>query len=136
MTKTLNTSDFLGRGSKFPVAVANGRMVASEGEEKIRESILIILGTSKGERVMRPEFGCSINDLVFEVNNTATTTLVAYHVEEALLKWEPRIEVLNVFVSPDEVIREQLNIEIDYEVKLTNSKANLVYPFFLEGKNT
>jgi len=136
MTKTFNTSDFLGRGWRFPVAVANGRMAASEGEEKIRESILIILGTSKGERIMRPEFGCSINDLVFEVNNTATTTLVAYHVEQALQKWEPRIEVLNVFVSPDEVNREQLNIEIDYEVKLTNSKANLVYPFFLEGKNT
>jgi phage baseplate assembly protein W len=135
MTKTSHTADFLGRGWKFAVAVANGSIVASEGEEKIRESILIILGTSKGERVMRPEFGCGINDLVFEVNSTATTTLVAFHVKEALQKWEPRIEVLNVFVSPDEVKREQLNIEIDYEVILTNSKANLVYPFFLEGKN-
>jgi phage baseplate assembly protein W len=135
MTKTSHTADFLGSGWKFPVAVANGNIVASGGEEKIRESILIILGTSKGERVMRPEFGCGINDLVFEVNSTATTTLVAFHVKEALQKWEPRIEVLNVFVAPDEEKRHQLNIEIDYEVKLTNSKANLVYPFFLEGKN-
>ena len=135
MAKTSDTADFLGRGWKFPVAVAKGSIVASGGDEKIRESILIILGTSKGERVMRPEFGCGINDLVFEVNNTATTTLVAYHVKEALLKWEPRIEVLNVFVSPDEEKRHRLNIEIDYEVKLTNSKANLVYPFYLEGKN-
>ena len=135
MTKSTNTTDFLGSGWKFPVAVANGSIVASEGEEKIRESILIILGTSKGERVMRPEFGCGINDLVFEVNSTATTTLVAFHVKEALQKWEPRIEVLNVFVAPDDEKRHQLNIEIDYEVKLTNSKANLVYPFFLEGKN-
>ena len=135
MTKTIDTSDFLGKGWRFPVSVANRCIVASEGEEKIRESILIILGTSKGERVMRPEFGCSINDLVFEVNNTATTTLVAFHVKEALLKWEPRIEVLDVFVSPDKEKRHQLNIEIDYEVKLTNTKANLVYPFYLEGEN-
>jgi phage baseplate assembly protein W len=135
MTQASDPSDFLGRGWRFPVTVADRSIVASEGEEKIRESILVILGTSKGERVMRPEFGCSINDLVFEVNSTATTTLVAFHVREALIKWEPRIEVLNVSVSPDEEKREQLNIEIDYEVKLTNSKANLVYPFFLEGKN-
>ena len=135
MTKTSDTPDFLGRGWRFPVGAANGKIVTSKGEEKIRESILIILGTSKGERVMRPEFGCGINDLVFEVNNTATTTLVAYHVREALLKWEPRIEVLNVFVSPDEEKRHQLNIEIDYEVKLSNTKANLVYPFYLEGKS-
>ena len=135
MTNTIDTADFLGKGWRFPVSVAKGRIVASEGEEKIRESILIILGTSKGERIMRPEFGCSINDLVFEVNNTATTTLVAFHVQEALLKWEPRIEVLDVFVSPDKEKRNQLNIESDYEVKLTNTKANMVYPFFLEGEN-
>ena len=135
MTNTIDTADFLGKGWRFPVSVAKGRIVASEGEEKIRESILIILGTSKGERIMRPEFGCSINDLVFEVDNTATTTLVAFHVQEALLKWEPRIEVLDVFVSPDKEKRNQLNIEIDYEVKLTNTKANMVYPFFLEGEN-
>lgn len=131
MTKV---ADFLGRGWKFPVSTVGGMAAIAEGEESIRESILIILGTSRGERVMRPEFGCSINDLVFEVNSTATTTLVAFHVEEALKKWEPRIELLNVFVAPDEDKREKLNIEIDYVIRSTNTKANLVYPFYLEGK--
>lgn len=127
-------TDFLGKGWAFPVNVKKNRIAMSEGEEGIRESILIILGTAKGERVMRPDFGCSINELVFEPNSTATTTLVAFHVKEALMKWEPRVEVLNVKATTDENEGNRLNIDIEYKVKTTNSKANLVYPFYLEGK--
>lgn len=83
---------------------------------------------------MRPEFGCDINDLVFEVNNSATITMVGYHVEEALNRWEPRINVVNVSVYADPEERHKLNIEIEYEIKSSNSKANLVYPFYLEGE--
>lgn len=127
-------ADFLGKGWAFPVGVKKKKIAMSAGEEGIRESILIILGTAKGERVMRPDFGCGINELVFAPNNTATTTLVSFHVKEALMKWEPRIEVLNVKASPDENEGNRLNIDIEYKVKTTNSKANLVYPFYLEGK--
>ncbi len=124
--------DFLGKGWKFPVALKEGKIASSEGEDSIRESIRIILGTSRGERVMRPDFGCGIDELVFAPNDTATATLIAVNITEALEKWEPRIEVLNVNAVPDEEEGNKLNINIEYMVKSSNSKNNLVYPFYLE----
>ena len=124
--------DFLGRGWKFPVSVENGRLAFSEGKESIKESIIIILETVEGERVMRPDFGCGINRLVFEPNNTSTVALIAFHIEEALMKWEPRIEVTDINVNPyadDE--KNELRINIEYMIKSTNTKDNLVYPFYL-----
>ncbi len=97
----MTTSDFLGKGWKFPISVQDGKIATSEGEDNIKESVMIVLSTAKGERVMRPDFGCEINELTFAVNDTSTATLVAFHVEEALEKWEPRIEVLDVSASPD-----------------------------------
>ena len=126
--------DFLGKGIKFIPSVKNGQISTSSGEDLIKESIMIILGTAKGERVMRPDFGCGINELVFAPNNTSTATLVTFYVKEALLKWEPRIEVLNISVTPDEEEGNKLNINIEYRVKTTNTKKNLVYPFYLEAK--
>ena len=96
---------------------------------------MIIPGTTKGERVMRPDFGCGIWELVFAPNNTSTATLVTFYIKEALLKWEPRIEVLDVSVTPDEEEGNKLIINVEYRVKTTNTKGNLVYPFYLtEGK--
>lgn len=126
--------DFLGNGVKFPISTKDGAIATSGGEELIRESVILILGTSKGERVMRPDFGCGINDLVFAPNNTSTATLIAFYVKEALMKWEPRIEVNEVQSYPDRNEPEKLNINITYTVKTTNTKKNLVYPFYLEGK--
>ena len=125
-------ADFLGRGWKFPVSVENRKIASAEGEESIKESILIILGTAKGERVMRPDFGCGINEIVFAPNNTSTSTLIDFYVKEALLKWEPRIEVLSVNVTPDDEEKNKIFINIEYMVKTTNTKNNLVYPFYLE----
>lgn len=128
-------NDFLGRGLGFPPGIdgETGKFGVSAGEKLIEESIMTILGTAKGERVMRPEFGCDIRQLVFAPNNTATATLIDLHIKEALLKWEPRIELTSVNVSPDSSERNRLNIEIDYRIKTTNTKKNLVYPFYLEG---
>lgn len=126
--------DFLGNGFKFPFNTKDGAIATSGGEDLIRESVMLILGTAKGERVMRPDFGCGINDLVFAPNNTSTATLIAFYVKEALLKWEPRIEVNEVQSYPDRNEPEKLNINITYTVKTTNTKKNLVYPFYLEGK--
>lgn len=127
--------DFLGKGLGFPAGVDpdTGRLAVSSGEELIEQSILMVLGTAKGERVMRPDFGCGINELVFSPNNTATATLIDVYVKEALLKWEPRIEVTSVGVSPGGDDGNRLNIDIGYRVKTTNTKKNLVYPFYLEG---
>ncbi len=124
--------DFLGSGLNFPFSLQDGKMKISVGDDLIRESILIILGTAKGERVMRPDFGCGITELVFAPNDVSTATLLSFHVKEALLQWEPRIDVLNIGVQPDPVEQNRLNINIDYKVKATNTKKNLVYPFYLE----
>lgn len=128
----MNNVDFLGVGLKFPVSVEDGQIALSKYEEDIQEAIRIILGTAKGERVMRPDFGCGIHELVFALNNTATAGLVIYYVQDALLKWEPRIEVLNVDAGADAAEGHKLNVNIEYRVRRTNNVFNLVYPFYLE----
>ena len=123
---------FLGIGWSFPVAVDEGAAIAQAAyEESIRQSIWIILATAKGERVMRPDFGCGIYDLVFEINSTATAGRVAQEVRRALLFFEPRIDVLDVAVRSDQG-GEVMLIDIDYQVRATNNAFNLVYPFYLE----
>jgi phage baseplate assembly protein W len=108
------------------------RMAAyEEEEENLRQSIWVILGTSKGERVMRPDFGCGIYDMVFELNSPATSGRIAQEVRDALLMHEPRIDVRDVRVEPGDN-GETLLISIDYEARATNNVFNLVYPFYLE----
>lgn len=124
--------DFLGVGWQFPISVApNGKLAQSRHEQKVEESIFVILSTAKGERPMLPEFGCGIHDLVFAPNNPATVAEVASAVREALVSYEPRIDVLAVdaFASPDE--ENLLLIRIDYRVRSNNARANLVYPFYI-----
>jgi len=128
--------DWLGRGWAYPVMIdpLTGGVAFAEYEADIRQSIIIIIGTARGERVMRPDFGCGIHDLVFEVINTATLTRVEMAVTESLTKYEPRIELLGVKVDPLEAADGVLMIEVEYRVRLTNQKDNLVYPFyFREG---
>lgn len=126
--------EFLGKGWKFPVNVSpTGKIKMSEYEEDIKEAIQIILGTSKGERLMRPGFGCGVHDFVFSQINTNTISLVEASVREALIKWERRIEVLKVGASLDRGDIGRLLITIDYRVRTTNNQFNLVYPFYLEG---
>jgi phage baseplate assembly protein W len=94
--------DFLGTGWAFPVTVdARRRIALARQERDIEEAIRIILLTPKGQRVMRPEFGCQIHDLIFAPNDATTAGLAAYYVEEALGMWEPRIQVLEVIARPD-----------------------------------
>jgi phage baseplate assembly protein W len=124
-------SEFLGTGWAFPVGVepAGGIALASDAED-IRQAIRIILGTSPGERLMRPEFGAGLNSLVFEPINTTTRALAKHHVEQALIRWEPRIDSITVEVT-EEARRGRLMIDIGYRVRATNVFYNLVYPFYL-----
>src|SRR5215218_2820598 len=94
----LDPKSYLGRGWSFPVRLheKEGTILFSEYEQDIRESIRIILSTAKGERVMRPDFGCGIHDLVFEVINTTTLTQIETQIQEALAFFEPRIDVVQV----------------------------------------
>ena len=132
MLKTNNGSDIVGSGWSFPLGV-NGRggLGLSPRERDVEESIRVILSTAKGERHMRPNFGCGIHDFVFAPNNSSTWSLIAHHVEEALGWWEPRIEVTDVDVTPDSSDTSQLLINIAYTIKATNDERNLVYPFYL-----
>ena len=123
--------DFLGVGVSFPLRVENGKIAWSRYEESIRESIMTILGTAMGERAMRPDFGCGIHDLAFSVNDVSTAALAIFYVEEALKKWEPRIEVINVDANADRKEGDRLNINIEYRDISTNNRYNLVYPFYL-----
>ena len=126
--------DFLGRGWKFPIELdVRGAIKLSEYEQKIRESIMIILGTAKGERVMRPEFGCEIHNFAFEIINASTLTLIKSSVREALILWEPRIEVLNIETNTEKLQQGQLLINVYYRVRTTNNEFNLVYPFNLKS---
>ena len=128
-------NEFLGQGWRFPLGIdGNGGISMSRGERDIESAISVILGTPKGERVMRPEFGSAIHEFVFAPNNATTAGLLAYHVREALVRWEPRIEVGEVDVQPDPLESSQLNIDINYSIKATNDDRNLVYPFYLIPK--
>jgi len=123
--------DFLGRGWAFLVGVNHrGGIATVGGEADIEQAIRVILETAPGERVMRPEFGCGLHRLVFAPNSPTTAGLVAFHVREALGRWEPRVEVEQVDVSPDPQRDAVLFIQIRYRVRSTNDLRNLVYPFY------
>jgi uncharacterized protein len=125
--------DFLGRGWGFPVAVGlDDEINLVSDADDIRESIRIILETDPGERVMRPDFGAGLRRLVFEPINTSTMTLVQHRVQQALVSWEPRIDVKDVVVSAERAAAGILNIRIDYVIRATNTFFNLVYPFYLQ----
>lgn len=124
--------EFLGQGWSFPIGVdGRGGLAMSRGDKDIAASILLILSTSKGGRVMRPDFGSSIHEFVFAPNNATTAGLLSYHVQEALARWEPRVEVTSIDVQPDPREPGRVLINIVYEVKSTNDERNLVYPFYL-----
>ncbi|KGQ19373.1 GPW/gp25 family protein [Lysobacter dokdonensis DS-58] len=133
MADELREPGFLGRGWAFPVvAGAAGQVALVAGATAIEQAIGIILGTSPGERVMRPEFGCGIWGLVMETNTAQLHGRVQLRVRDALVRWEPRIDVLDVRVESPPEERQVLLIHIDYRVRSNNAAYNLVYPFFLE----
>ena len=133
MTSPRQIPSFLGCGWAFPVARSRADEVAMiEDEEDVRQAILLILETTKGERVMRPDFGCGLRRLVFQPMSAALKTLVRKEVEDALVAWEPRIDVERVTVAEHRSVRGGLLIDIRYNVRATNTFYNLVYPFYLQ----
>jgi len=124
---------YLGTGWQFPVRVnPQGGLSFSSGEQSIAESIWVILSTAPGERQMRPQFGCGMQEMVFAPNNPTTFGNVAHQVRKALTENESRIDVLNVQVqtTPDEP--NKVLIRVDYRIRSNNSYHNLVYPFFIK----
>ena len=125
--------EFLGVGWSWPgEATDDGDIELARYEESVRQSVWIILGTSHGERVMRPDFGCGLQDLVFSLGNATTEGLVADEVRLSLTRWEPRLDLIDVQVANDPARPEVLLVRITYRVRATNNVFNLVYPFYLE----
>jgi len=125
--------EFEGRGWRFPISLDDAGAIAEAREEdKVRQSIEIILRTAPGERVMRPDFGCRIHDLVFDTVSGAMIGRVATAVASALATFEPRIDVLNINPQQDTEDPTRLLIEINYRLRSSNSRFNLVFPFYVQ----
>jgi uncharacterized protein len=124
-------ADFIGRGWSYPLGVsATGGIALSGGDDEIAESIRLILGTAYGERPMRPEFGCAIHDLVFASVDASFAGLVSTEVRASLVRWEPRIDVTDVTVTLDPAREGVALIGVEYTLRTTNDRRNLVFPFY------
>jgi phage baseplate assembly protein W len=125
--------NLLGKGWSFPVSQdIKGKISFSQYEKSIEESIRIILSTSPGERLMRPEFGCQINEIVFSPNTPKSKTLAEKYIRDAVIKWEPRVILKEVRGENDPENPVAINIHIRYEIRSVNTFFNMVYPFYLE----
>lgn len=127
---------FLGRGWSFPPTFirASSGVEMLEQEADIASSLEILLGTAQGERVMLPQYGCNMDELVFENLDTRTKTLMADKIESAILYHEPRINLESVCLDESRELEGVVLIEIVYRVKSTNSRFNFVFPYYkLEG---
>jgi phage baseplate assembly protein W len=124
--------DFVGAGWAYPLSTdATGGVALVTQDREVEQAIRIILGTACGERPMRPEFGCRIHDHVFGPATSATAGQIAYDVRQALERWEPRIDVLDVAVGFDEIAAGVLHVHVGYTLRGLNDPRNLVYPFYV-----
>ena len=127
-----DTRDFLGIGWKFPLQVTPaGQIAQARYEQRIEESIFLILSTAQGERAMLPDFGCGIHELVFAPNNPVTLSRVTQSVRKALTSYEPRIDVLDVSAESAPGQDNLLLIRISYRIRANNAVGNMVYPFYV-----
>lgn len=125
---------FLGTGWSFPPAFLRRSCTVAmvSAEVDVKESLWILLSTMKGERIMLPAYGCDIWRLVFRAINTTLIGQVEQMIAKAILNWEPRVTVLDLVASVRPGAVGVLDVEIDYVIRATNSRSNLVYPFYLE----
>ena len=132
-----NDKDFLGKGLRFPVSInLNGGVSSSQLEENVRQSLFIILGTAPGERINRPQFGCRIHDLMFAPNNAVTAARAEVFCEEAIYKFEPRVERVVCHAQPNPDEPNRLDVRIEYVIAGKNDqKRNLVFPFYLKDES-
>ncbi len=128
----MGKSKIIGSGFAFPMQIdALGGAELTSDDENIRQSMMCIIGTAPGERMMRPTFGCAIHDILFEPNTAVTAAKIEYEVKRSLTEFEPRIGDVEVSAKPDDSEQSRMNVTISYTIRKTNTKANLVYPFYL-----
>jgi len=128
-----STRAFLGTGWKFPLQVSpDGSMARAQYEQRIEESVYLILSTGRGERVMLPDFGCGIHELVFAPNSSRTRSVVVQQIRQSLALFERRIDVLDVTAESADDQPNLLLIRVNYRLRSNNAVGNLVYPFYVQ----
>lgn len=130
---------FLGTGWSFPPEFSKAKktVVMTSDEVDIKKSLEILLATRLGERIMQPTYGCNLEELMFKPLNVTLKTFVVDLIKTAILYHEPRIDVEKIDIDPTNELQGELLILIDYRIRATNSRANLVYPFYkAEGTET
>ena len=115
----------------WPYARAARRSAGGEGARAIEGSLRMVLTTAPGERLMRPQFGCRIWDLLFEPINANTIGLMGEAVRDAVSQWEPRVKLETVIIEPDPADSARVTINLVYRIRATNDRRNLVYPFYV-----
>jgi phage baseplate assembly protein W len=127
-----DAADFIGRGILFPMRVdQSGSIALGRGADDIDASIRMAIITAPGERVMRPQFGCRIWDLLFEPINANTLGLMTEAVKDTVSQWEPRVDLEDAIVEPDPANPARVIIDLRYRVRATNDRRNLVFPFYV-----
>ena len=136
MSQESTNTNFLGRGWGFPPTF-NQQLATVEMLEKeadIRSSLEILLSTVLGERIMLPNYGCNLDELLFESLDTTTKTIIIDKIETAILYHESRINVDKITLKDEQILEGIVLIEVEYTVRSTNSRFNFVFPFYkLEG---
>jgi len=127
-----DNATFLGRGWSFPPEFKKGldETAMSTGEQDIKESLEILLSTQLGERIMLPDYGCDLSELLYAPIDLTLKTFVIDRIRTAILYHEPRIDVNKISIDPNNELEGELLIEIDYTIRTTNSRRNIVYPFY------
>jgi phage baseplate assembly protein W len=130
----MDEKSFLGKGWKFPLQTDRntGRIAMISHESDIKEAVGIIIGTHKGERVMRPEFGAMVRDYVFEPDSDTMRESLGYELARQLTLQEPRIADVRVVCGQGRAAAGELIFEVSYTVRSTNNRYNMVYPFYTE----
>jgi phage baseplate assembly protein W len=132
MAGDFTSNDFLGKGWSFPPSF-NAQLKTveiTEKEEDINRSLQILLTTTVGERVMEPKYGCNMEELLFEPLNTSTKTIIIDKIKTAILYFEPRIDAKSIILNTQNELEGEVLIEIEYEVRATNSRFNFVFPYY------
>jgi phage baseplate assembly protein W len=125
-------NSYVGRRFGFPVQLGDRNQISMVGDDLgIRQSIYVIVNTVPGERVMRPTFGCEIHSLIFEPANEDTAKVAERYVREAIVMWEPRINLHEVNVSPGGVEAGELLINVSYTIKGSHDSRSLVFPYYV-----
>jgi phage baseplate assembly protein W len=124
-------NSFVGTGWGWPVDTdTTGAIALASGPEELEQAMYLVLATAPGERPMRPEFGCRLQEFVFAVSDSGTASLIAAEVRAALVRWEPRVVIEDVVVTADADEPATLWIDVSYTVRSRNDRRNLVFPFY------